>query len=67
MIHSLACQRVSRPQSRAFCYYRRNDLSAALKNLEAAVGMAPDDQQAAVFLGRAYASSGRPQEGIRVL
>lgn len=49
------------------CYYRRNDLPAALKHLEAAVKLAPDDQQAAIFLGRAHASSGRPEEGIRVL
>ena len=49
------------------CCYRRNDLPAAVKYLEAAVSQAPNDRQAAIFLGRAYASSGRPQEGIRVL
>jgi tetratricopeptide (TPR) repeat protein len=49
------------------CHYRRNDLPAAIKYLETAVKQAPNDQQAAIFLGRAYASSGRPQEGIRVL
>jgi tetratricopeptide (TPR) repeat protein len=49
------------------CYFRRNDLPGALKHLEAAIRLAPDDRQAAIFLGRAYASSGRPQEGIRVL
>jgi predicted Zn-dependent protease len=49
------------------CCYRRNDLAAALKHLEAAIKLAPDDQQAAIFLGRAYASSGRPEEAIRVI
>lgn len=49
------------------CYYRRNDLPNALKNLEMAVKLAPDDQQAVIFLGRAYASSGRPREGIAVI
>ena len=49
------------------CYYRRSNLPAALKHLETAVKLAPDDQQASIFLGRAYASSGRPEEGIRVL
>jgi len=47
------------------CYYRRNDLRAAIKHLDATVKQAPDDRQAAIFLGRAYASSGRPEEGIR--
>jgi predicted Zn-dependent protease len=49
------------------CYYRRNDVPAAVKHLEAAVALAPDNQQAAIFLGRAYASSGRPEEGTRAL
>jgi len=49
------------------CQYRRNALPAALKHLEAAVRSVPGDRQAAIFLGRAYASSGQPQEGIRVL
>jgi tetratricopeptide (TPR) repeat protein len=49
------------------CYYRRNDLAAAVKYLEAALKQTPNDQQAAIFLARAYASSGRPQEGICVL
>ncbi|HXJ93252.1 MAG TPA: tetratricopeptide repeat protein [Terriglobia bacterium] len=49
------------------CYYRRNDLPAALKHLEAAITLAPGDRLPAIFLARAYASSGRPQEGIRVL
>jgi predicted Zn-dependent protease len=49
------------------CYYRRNDLPNALRHLEAAVKLAPGDQQAAIFLGRAYAASGRPEEAIRVI
>jgi tetratricopeptide (TPR) repeat protein len=49
------------------CHFRRNEISAALPHLMKAVDLAPSDRQAAIFLGRAYAESGKPEEGVRVL
>jgi predicted Zn-dependent protease len=49
------------------CYYRRNDMPAAIRHLDAAAKLVRDNQEAAIFLGRSYAASGRPEEGIRVL
>ena len=49
------------------CDFRANDLPAAIGRLEKAVAAAPGDKQAAIFLGRAYAASGKPEQGVRVL
>lgn len=49
------------------CYFRKNDLSAALMHLKQAVRVAPDNKSAAIFLARVYASAGQVEEGIRTL
>src|SRR5579863_9429935 len=49
------------------CHFRRNEMPTALADLTKALELAPRDKQAAIFLGRAYAESGKPQEGVGVL
>jgi tetratricopeptide (TPR) repeat protein len=49
------------------CYFRRNDLQPAVAHLQKAVEQSPDDKQATIYLGRAYASNGQLQEAVRVL
>jgi tetratricopeptide (TPR) repeat protein len=49
------------------CHFRRNEMPAAVAHLRSAVALAPDDKQAAIFMGRAAAESGNPAEGLRVL
>jgi tetratricopeptide (TPR) repeat protein len=49
------------------CYFRRNDVQTAVVHLKKAVEQSPDDKQATIFLGRAYASDGQLDEAIRTL
>ncbi len=49
------------------CFFRRNDLSAALMHLKQAVKAVPDNKSAAIFLARVYASAGHVEEGITTL
>ena len=49
------------------CYFRRHDLGPAIEHLKKAVAEAPGDRDATIFLGRAYASTGAPEEGISIL
>lgn len=49
------------------CDFRRNNLTNAIARLSEALRSAPADREARIFLGRAYAEAGRPEEGIRVL
>ena len=49
------------------CFFRRNDFASAVTHLKSALQESPGDKRAAIFLARAYASKGAPDEGIRVL
>ena len=49
------------------CHFRRNEMSDAIARLSKAAGLGADDKQAAIFLARAYAESGKLEEGVRVL
>ncbi|HEY6290031.1 MAG TPA: tetratricopeptide repeat protein [Terriglobia bacterium] len=49
------------------CYFRGHDFEPAVEYLKKAVQEAPGDKEATIFLGRAYASAGVPEEGIRIL
>jgi tetratricopeptide (TPR) repeat protein len=49
------------------CYFRRNDVQTAVAHLKKAVEESPNDKQATIFLGRAYASDGQLDEAIRTL
>jgi predicted Zn-dependent protease len=49
------------------CRFRRNEMPAAITDLTRALQLSPRDKQSAVFLGRAYAQSGKPDEAVRVL
>ena len=49
------------------CEFRRHEVPAAITHLSKALQTSPPDRQTAIFLARAYADSGRPDEGVRVL
>ena len=49
------------------CYFRGNDVQKAVVHLKIAVEQSPDDKQANIFLGRAYASNGQLEEAVRTL
>ena len=49
------------------CYFRFHKFGLAISHLEQAVRLAPSAKDSSIFLGRAYAGAGRPDQAIATL